>query len=49
MHPAIPPTLGSSSAIPSTTTVHVPVGSGDVYKSATYWANYTIVEDSSMN
>ena len=42
-----PPTLGDTGTIPSTTTIHVPVGSGDAYKSATNWSYYStrIVED----
>ena len=49
MKPTTPPSLGASNIIPTTTTIHVPVGSGDTYKSATYWADYIIVEDSSIN
>ena len=42
-----PPTLGNTSAIPDTTTIHVPIGSGDAYKSATNWSYHSdrIVED----
>ena len=48
LYPIIPPTLGGYDAISSyTTTIHVPVGSGNAYKSATNWSNYAdiIVED----
>ena len=43
----IPPTLNSTTAIPATTTIHVPVGSGDAYKTATNWSSFAdkIVED----
>ena len=46
LHPSTPPTLGILT-IPSTTTIHVPVGSGDAYKSATNWSSFAdkIVED----
>ena len=42
-----PPSLGSVYAIPSTTTIHVPIGSGNAYKSATNWSYHSarIVED----
>ena len=42
-----PPTLGDVYAIPETTTIHVPVGSGAAYKSATNWSYHSsrIVED----
>ena len=42
-----PPTLGNIDAIPTTTIIHVPVGSGETYKSATNWSNHAskIVED----
>jgi hypothetical protein len=42
-----PPTLGNSRAIPSYTTIHVPIGSGSAYKSATNWSEHArrIVED----
>lgn len=35
-----PPTLGAASALPSTVTIHVPIYSGDTYKSKTNWAAY---------
>lgn len=45
-----PPAIAHSSTIeimPSTTTIHVPVGSGEAYKSATNWSTFAdnIVED----
>lgn len=45
MHSTTPPYLSSS--FPSTVTIHVPIGSGDAYKSATNWSQYAdnIVED----
>ena len=47
LNPITPPSLGDTSAIPNITTIHVPVGSGDAYKSATNWSSYAdrIVED----
>lgn len=47
MKPITPPTLSTQLGIPSYTTIHVPIGSGDVYKSATNWSTYAsrIVED----
>lgn len=47
LNPTIPPALGGSSAIPTTTTIHVPIDSGDAYKSATNWSYHSarIVED----
>ena len=48
LHSVTPPTLGSYDPISSyTTTIHVPVGSGNAYKTATNWSNYAdkIVED----
>ena len=52
LYPAVPPSLGSGvfasnnygSYVP---TIHVPIGSGDAYKSATNWSHYAskIVED----
>ena len=47
LKPSTPPTLGNTYAIPSHTTIHVPVGRGDVYKSATNWSVFSdrIVED----
>ena len=42
-----PPALSNTLAIPKTTTIHVPIGSGDAYKSATNWSSIAgqIVED----
>ena len=48
LHPTTPPTLGATNAISTaTTTIHVPVGCGDAYKTATNWSAYAdiIVED----
>ena len=48
LYSATPPTLESKNGIPSaTTTIHVPVGSGNAYKTATNWSRYAdkIVED----
>ena len=47
LNPTTPPSLGNTYAIPNTTTIHVPVGSGDAYKSATNWSYHSsrIVED----
>lgn len=47
LYPIIPPTLDGSTTIPSTTIIHVPIGSGNAYKSATNWSSYAsnIVED----
>ena len=48
LNPTNPPILNSPyDTIPSTTTIHVPVGSGDAYKSATNWSRHSerIVED----
>ena len=47
LSPIIPPALGSISAIPTTTTIHVPVGSGEAYRTATNWSYHSdrIVED----
>lgn len=47
LYPITPPTLGSTNAIPTTTTIHVPIGSGDAYKNATNWSSHAdkIVED----
>lgn len=47
LNPTTPPTLSDIYAIPTTTTIHVPVGSGDAYKAATNWSYYSlrIVED----
>jgi hypothetical protein len=42
-----PPSLGNTYAIPTIATIHVLIGSGDAYKSATNWSYYSnrIVED----
>lgn len=47
LNPITPPSLGSTNAIPSTTTIHVPIGSGAAYKTATNWSYHSdrIVED----
>lgn len=47
LNPIIPPVLGGTNAIPDHTTIHVPIGSGDAYKSATNWSYHSsrIVED----
>ena len=48
MYPTTPPTLVSKNAISTaTTTIHVPIGSGSTYKSATNWSEHAdkIVED----
>lgn len=47
LYPTTPPTLDNDYSIVKTTTIHVPIGSGDAYKSATNWSNYAdkIVED----
>ena len=47
LYPTTPPTLDGTSAIPNTTTIHVPIGSGDAYKNATNWSSHAdkIVED----
>lgn len=49
MHSTIPPTLANSSTntIPATATIHVPIGSGDIYRNATNWSSFAdkIVED----
>lgn len=44
---ATPPKLTNTSALPQTVAIHVPVGSGDAYKSATNWSSLAdyIVED----
>ena len=43
----VPPSLGNTNAIPSKTQIHVPIGSGETYKSATNWSYHStrIVED----
>ena len=49
LHPIMPPVIDSDVGIYryGTTTIHVPIGSGDAYKSATNWSVYAdrIVED----
>ena len=47
LHSTTPPTLSSANAIPSKTTIHVPIGSGDTYKAATNWSSFAsnIVDD----
>ena len=48
MHPTTPPTLGNTQAISTaTTTIHVPIGSGEAYRTATNWSSFAdkIVED----
>ena len=47
LNPTTPPTLRGTGAIPTITTIHVPIGSGDAYKSATNWSYYAsrIIED----
>ena len=47
LSPVTPPTLFDSWAIPQITTIHVPIGSGNAYKSATNWSYHSsrIVED----
>ena len=47
MYPTIPPTLADINTIPTTATIHVPVGSGEAYRNATNWSYYSsrIVED----
>ena len=46
-YPITPPYLSGSSSIPTTTTIHVPVGSGEAYRNATNWSYHAsrIVED----
>lgn len=46
-----PPNLSSVRSIPFDSIIHVPIGSGEVYKSATNWSAYAekIVEDIVMN
>lgn len=47
-YPTTPPVVSFTQySIPSTTTIHVPIGSGDAYKSATNWSTFAdnIVED----
>lgn len=47
LNPTTPPRLGNAITIPTTTTIHVPVGCGDAYKSATNWSSHAerIIED----
>ena len=47
LRPTVPPSLGHTNAIPRRTVIHVPIGSGDAYKSATNWSSFSsqIVED----
>ena len=47
LKPTTPPTLDDTSAIPTITTIHVPIGSGEVYRNATNWSSFAskIVED----
>jgi hypothetical protein len=46
-NPTTPPTLGNTAVIPSHTTIHVSIGSGDAYRNATNWSYHAsrIVED----
>ena len=41
LNPTTPPPLGNTGAMPYTTTIHVPIGSGDAYKSATNWSYHS--------
>ena len=47
LYQIVPPTLDSGLSIPATATIHVPIGSGESYKSATNWSyrSKNIVED----
>ena len=47
LNPTTPPSLSDKNAIPITAQIHVPIGSGDAYKSATNWSYHSsrIVED----
>ena len=47
LEPTTPPTITSTSVVLSQVKFHVPIGSGNAYKSATNWSNYAdkIVED----
>lgn len=47
LNPQSPPSLYSTNSIPDIATIHVPMGSGDAYKSATNWSYHSdrIVED----
>ena len=47
LYSTTPPILSNINTIPTTTTIHVPIGSGDTYKSATNWSRLAdqIVED----
>lgn len=42
-----PPSLGNIYTIPNNTIIHIPIGSGEAYKSATNWSYHSdrIVED----
>lgn len=47
LHSTTPPTITNSVWSHRISTIHVPIGSGDIYKSATNWSQYAdkIVED----
>ena len=47
LNPIVPPILGESPFDSTVTTIHIPIGSGDAYKTATNWCYYSsiIVED----
>ena len=47
LYPINPPSIENRGVVPTTTTIHVPIGSGDAYKSATNWSYHStrIVED----
>ena len=47
LKPTTPPSLANRNAIPTTATIHVPIGSGAAYKAATNWSNFArqIIED----
>lgn len=47
LKPTAPPSLVNKYSIPDTTTIHVPVGSGDAYRNATNWSYHAtrIIED----
>lgn len=47
LKPTTPPSLGGTNAIPTITTIHVPIGCGDAYKNATNWSYHAtrIIED----
>ena len=44
---SIPPSLGNINSMPQNAIIHVPIGSGNAYKSATNWSYYAnyIIED----